>query len=107
MAGELGVGLREFMRNYTHITRGRRSLQERLTDHGYDCVFLDRETLPGKAICRVYRSRPQQCRTWPFWNENLESPRRWAEAGRICPGIDRGQPVELRVIVERRDATPP
>lgn len=106
MAAELGVSLREFMREFTHTTRGRRSLRENLTDHGYDCVFLDRESVPGKALCRVYRSRPEQCRTWPFWPENLRHPRQWEAAAQICPGIDRGELVPLRVIVERRDRTP-
>lgn len=106
MAKELGISLREFLDRYTHTPRGRRSLQERRTEYGYDCIFLDRETLPGRAICRVYRARPQQCRTWPFWPENLRHPRQWTEAGRTCPGIDRGPLIPLRVIVERRDSTP-
>lgn len=55
-----------------------------------DCVFL--QHLPnGQRICQVYPVRPLQCRTWPFWNSNLQSERTWQEAGRMCPGIDHGQ----------------
>eukprot|EP00961_Rhodomonas_salina_P046921 629705-Rhodomonas_salina.2 len=30
--------------------------------------------MKGKAICSLYEARPKQCRTWPFWPENLASP---------------------------------
>jgi Fe-S-cluster containining protein len=91
MAGDLGVTRREFDARYTHDTPEGRSLIEVRTSHGYDCVFLDRQRVPGRALCRVYRSRPRQCRTWPFWKENLRSPRHWASAGRTCPGMDTGR----------------
>ena len=32
---------------------------------------------PGRAVCSIYRARPAQCRTWPFWPENLLSKRDW------------------------------
>jgi Fe-S-cluster containining protein len=55
-----------------------------------DCTFL--QHLPnGQRVCRVYPVRPLQCRTWPFWNSNLQSQRSWDQAGRMCPGINRGQ----------------
>ncbi|MEO1716003.1 MAG: YkgJ family cysteine cluster protein [Planctomycetota bacterium] len=100
MAAKLGISIGEFMRSYTHETPMGRSLTERVTDFGYDCVFLDRDTLPGKAICGLYDARPAQCRTWPFWKSNLSSEHAWRRAAMECPGIDRGSktthPDEIR-----------
>ena len=90
MAERVGVTLDEFMDRYTHDTAAGRSLRERPTESGYDCVFLDRQTLPGKAVCSLYDARPAQCRTWPFWASNLSSEHAWRRAAIGCPGIDRG-----------------
>lgn len=55
-----------------------------------DCVFLRR--LPDRSVaCSIYDIRPQQCRTWPFWNENLSSQTRWDRAAAGCPGMNRGR----------------
>jgi hypothetical protein len=54
-----------------------------------DCVFLKREN--GKTMCGIYPVRPLQCRTWPFWAENLNSPDSWNQAHQKCPGMNRGR----------------
>lgn len=54
-----------------------------------DCIFLKREG--GKSMCSIYSVRPTQCRTWPFWNQNLSSPDAWDRAHKICPGMNRGK----------------
>lgn len=54
-----------------------------------DCVFLKREG--GKTFCGIYSVRPLQCRTWPFWTDNLRSADAWAEAGEKCPGMNNGR----------------
>ncbi len=54
-----------------------------------DCIFLRREG--GKAMCGIYPVRPLQCRTWPFWTENLRSEKDWERVGRNCPGVDSGR----------------
>ena len=53
---------------------------------GGDCVFWDRA-----AGCTVYPARPTQCRTWPFWPENIETPEDWARIEGACPGAGRGR----------------
>ncbi len=55
---------------------------------GGDCIFLKREK--GKATCSIYSVRPLQCRTWPYWNELLESKQAWDKAGQNCPGMNHG-----------------
>ncbi len=103
IAAYLGLSEDEFRRRYAAKKSGRWTLEEVRTESGYDCVFLRRDE-QGKAWCRVYPVRPTQCRTWPFWDSNLRSPRDWAEAAETCPGMRSGKnfvPVErIRVIAE-------
>lgn len=105
MAETLGVPLDTFYNDYTHTTPAGRSLKERLTTHGYDCIFLDRTTVPGKALCGVYNARPTQCRTWPFWDANLRTPHHWRHAARTCPGINKGPLIAPEQIRIQRDTT--
>jgi Fe-S-cluster containining protein len=98
-----------FLEQYTHTMRSPkkgRSLNEHKTEHGYDCVFLDRTTDPDKALCSIHENRPQQCRTWPFWPENIKSPRAWQRTSRACEGINRGPVIPLHQIRVQRDSTP-
>ncbi len=42
--------------------------------------------------CRAHPFKPVQCRTWPFWPENLESRRAWEEkVASFCPGAGQGR----------------
>jgi len=54
-----------------------------------DCVFL--RTVEGTKRCGIYPVRPGQCRSWPFWPENLLGPDTWNRAAIKCPGINRGR----------------
>jgi Fe-S-cluster containining protein len=56
-----------FEKRFVRTVGARRSLVE-YSDG--DCIFLD----PQTRRCSVYAARPRQCRTWPFWSSNLESP---------------------------------
>jgi len=95
IAAFLGLTEGEFLERYTRaVSKGRRSLNE--YSNG-DCAFLiPRED--GSRICRIHSVRPTQCRTWPFWNSNLASPRAWEGAARHCPGMNQGQHHSLPVI---------
>jgi Fe-S-cluster containining protein len=101
MAARLGVTLERFMDEYTHDTMAGRSLKEVPSTCGLDCIFLDRTTIPGRAICGVYEDRPAQCRTWPFWDSNLKTEKHWKRAGQTCPGLNKGTlytPQQIRII---------
>lgn len=52
---------------------------------GPACPFLAED-----RTCRVYAARPQQCRTWPFWRENLRREVWEGPVRECCPGIDQG-----------------
>ncbi|GMU33828.1 MAG: YkgJ family cysteine cluster protein [Planctomycetia bacterium] len=67
-----------------------------------DCCFL--KHVDGKRICTIYPVRPLQCRTWPFWDINLESIDDWNEAAVGCPGMNRGKSYDLVQIEVRLNA---
>ncbi len=81
---------------YTRKALGRRSLRERA---GGDCVFFEHG-----VGCTVYAARPRQCRTWPFWESNLETPADWKRTCEVCPGSGQGQLFSVEEITQRMKA---
>lgn len=106
MAAKLGIDEDTFYRTYARKIGHDWSLDERRTEHGYDCILLKRDPKTSRGTCSVYEARPTQCRTWPFWPENLRSRRAWQEAKRRtpCPGMDTGTLVPIEQIRIQRDA---
>ena len=90
----LGKGVDQMCESDLRQVGRRLSLTER--DNG-DCTFLD----PDTRKCTVYPVRPTQCRTWPFWPSNLQSPEVWEEVKRICPGSGKGEWVSVEEIQRR------
>jgi Fe-S-cluster containining protein len=50
----------------------------------FDCIFWNQQ-------CTVYRARPLQCRTFPFWDNVVCSPSAWETAASGCPGLNNGE----------------
>lgn len=98
LAVRLGLAVDEFGRRYLRQVGDQISLVERPNGN---CIFW--EATQG---CTVYADRPVQCRTWPFWSENLETPDAWEATGKRCPGIDRGDWFSLETIEEAARRTP-
>ena len=108
MAAYHKMSVAEFERKHVRaVDDNRRSLIEQSNG---DCEFL-REDSDGKKRCSMYEVRPVQCRTWPFWQSNLKTPRDWERTGRTCPGIDKGQthalPVIQAALLRNREAQVP
>jgi len=40
--------------------------------------------------CSIYKDRPEQCRTYPFWPRCLEGRGAWVEESHKCEGIGQG-----------------
>ncbi len=109
MAALLKLDYQAFLTQYARRLRGGRwSLREQETEYGFDCTFLDRESVPGKALCSIYQARPAQCKTWPFWPDSLRSKNSWAQTKQRtpCPGMGAGELVPIERIRILRDATP-
>lgn len=89
IADYLHLPFNDFTKTYVRRIGNRFSLTETFN---YDCTFLTRDH-NGKAGCKIYPVRPMQCRTWPFWDDNLRSPATWQRAtettggGAGCPGM--------------------
>jgi len=81
LAFHLGMPPREFTRKYTEKTDG----YFHLKDPDQDCPFFQ------KRRCMVYDARPHQCRTWPFWPENMERDVWGTEVASFCPGVGKGR----------------
>ncbi len=118
LAAHLGLSVQQTLKQYCRRIGGRISLKERLNRGNHDCIFLreteatrfderaGREVRYSKRTCQIYEVRPLQCRTWPFWPENLESEKAWKQAARICPGMSRpGRHFTREQIEAIRDAS--
>lgn len=95
----LGLSFESFIARYGRSVDGRLSLREEPCSR--DCVFLAHDSA-GHSLCRIYPVRPAQCRTWPFWPQNLSSSAAWCLAVHRCPGINRGPMHELEHIEQQR-----
>ena len=73
-----------FVKNYCQKTDGFIHLKELKKNNG-NCIFLKDNK------CTVYKSRPIQCRTWPFWPENMNAKTWEKDIAIFCPGINKGR----------------
>jgi Fe-S-cluster containining protein len=80
IAEHLQISLKEFLKKYTRLIKGRLSLKEH--PQNFDCVFLK------GARCEIYPLRPKQCRTFPWWPENIKDEKSWEETALRCEGIN-------------------
>lgn len=80
----LKIDRQDFLDEYTKESDGRISLID-LEEKEWDCVMLK----DGK--CTIYEHRPIQCRTYPFWYQNIYSKKYWEEEQDHCPGIGCGR----------------
>ncbi len=84
------ISVKKFKNLYCHNSEGYFHLKE-IYKNG-NCIFLKNKK------CTVYNARPIQCRTWPFWKENM-SPKKWnQDIKNFCPGIGKGELVDKKEI---------
>ena len=86
LATECKISYNEFVETYCRwipsVNKTERlSLKEK---SDFDCVFWD-------SGCRVYNSRPLQCRAYPFWPNVLNFRESWERTKAECPGMDQGK----------------
>ena len=67
--------------NSSEYKSERLSLKEK---SDFDCIFWD-------SGCKVYHSRPLQCKAFPFWPTVLNFKKSWEKIKAGCPGMDQGK----------------
>lgn len=75
-----------FEERYVFRTKNLRRL--RVPSHA-QCEFL------AGGGCSVHAAKPTQCATFPYWPELLDSRKEWHKAGSLCPGIGKGELVNI------------
>jgi Fe-S-cluster containining protein len=89
MAAFIGLSATAFERKYVYRTARRMRL--RVPRDGGTCPFLE------EGGCSVHPVKPVQCRIFPFWPELVESRREWKKTARYCPGIGKGDLIQIEV----------
>ena len=89
-AKNFNISINEFKSKYCQKTDGYVHLKE--TRKNGECIFLKNKK------CKVYKARPTQCRTWPFWKENMNAKIWNNEIINFCPGIGKGKLISKKEI---------
>ena len=92
MAEFFGLPREEFMEKYLQRHWG--DVYNLNFPDSEPCMFLNEKG------CEIYEVRPAQCRTFPFWPENMSDLRVWRKAKKLCPGIGRGKNYAVNEIIE-------
>lgn len=72
---------------FRHVIRLRKPLDSQ-------CHFLT------EGGCSIHPVKPTQCRLYPYWPELVETAKAWNEAGKFCPGIGKGDLVQIGTACE-------
>jgi len=94
LTDHLGLDFKGFFTNYCRLMPfgGGTAISLRETRE-YDCIFW-------KNGCSIYKARPAQCSTYPFWTGMADSRGAWIRESRRCPGIGKGRIRSRREIEE-------
>ncbi len=103
LAEHTNLSVRDFLKkDCTTTLDGRYILRSNQSDG--ICIYLDE-----KKQCTIYEVRPQQCKTFPWWGENLRSKRSWNKVKSSCPGLTaedaiviKGEEIRLHVNADRQ-----
>jgi len=89
LSAYFGMGEETFRRKYVKHVDGSTVLHE---GDGTPCILFENNR------CSAYPARPFQCRSFPFWRENIESEEHWREGTHVCPGVNAGRLYTLEEI---------
>ena len=93
LSNYIGLNIKDFIRLYCDKTDGFIHFIEKMKNG--DCQFL------ANKRCSIYKARPTQCRTWPFWKENMNAKKWNNEIAKFCPGIGKGDIIK-KVEIEKK-----
>ncbi|QOP40973.1 YkgJ family cysteine cluster protein [Sulfurimonas marina] len=80
IADLLEMDVNDFAIKYLFKKGYKYSIKENKVGDSYECVFYDKES----NGCQIYKARPTQCKTFPFWDYFKT---RVDELKEECPGI--------------------
>ncbi|MBT4763104.1 MAG: YkgJ family cysteine cluster protein [Bdellovibrionaceae bacterium] len=80
----LKLSTQKFTKNYCTQTDGSFYLNPNNEDES-KCIFLNDNK------CQVYKARPTQCSTWPFWPSTLNKKVWNKEVVPFCKGVGEGK----------------
>lgn len=80
-----------FEARYIYRTRHQRRFRK---PRAKQCPFLESNG------CSIHPAKPTQCRTFPFWPEIVERRDTWARTARYCPGIGKGELIQIGSAME-------
>jgi Fe-S-cluster containining protein len=86
LARYLQLAPADFEKRYVFRTKNLRRLR---VPRYAQCAFLKADG------CSVHPAKPLQCASFPYWPEILGSHRAWHETGKRCPGIGKGELVNI------------
>jgi uncharacterized protein len=91
IADFVGMTAGDFERRYVYRTK--HLLRLRVPRHS-QCHFL------RDGGCSIHAVKPVQCRIFPYWPELVDSKREWKKTAAWCPGIGRGELVQIETARE-------
>ena len=80
----------EYLYKTAHIRRLR-------IPRGSHCHFLT------ETGCSIHAVKPTQCSLFPFWPEYVEEPAEWRTLGNWCPGIGKGELIQIGDALQESD----
>jgi Fe-S-cluster containining protein len=91
LAPFLNMSVAAFEQRYVYRTRHMRRLR---VPRYAQCDFLK------DGGCSVHAAKPLQCAAFPFWPDLVANKRNWRKAGERCPGIGKGELVQIQIARE-------
>jgi hypothetical protein len=102
----LGITRTKFMQKYVKFDakENKYGLKAKKDEHkdihpseADHCIFLHNNK------CVVYKAKPTQCTTYPFWPDIMWSKETWEDEKSFCEGIDRpdGEIVHISEMVDK------
>ena len=89
-----GMSAAAFEARYIYRTRHQRRFRK---PRDRQCPFLKDHG------CSIHPAKPTQCRTFPFWPELVEDREEWKRTARFCPGIGKGELIQIGSAMEIAD----
>jgi Fe-S-cluster containining protein len=94
IAEHLAMQPADFEQKYVHKTARSRRLRK---PADRQCLFH------RDNRCSIHAVKPVQCRAFPFWPEIIESEASWNETAQRCPGMNKGELIQIEVARKTAD----